>query len=101
MSWSGIVVDLRTSRFRCSPASSRTYDTQFCANAIARKHYVQITFDHLRAGCGLESDAQVVAQVVADSSLIASHAPSAKVLTLQNKGFPVIDRPGPSQAFCT
>ena len=52
--------------------------------------------DHLRAGCGLETDGQVVAQVVADSSLIAPHAPSAKTPTLQNKAFPVIDRHGPS-----
>ena len=52
--------------------------------------------DHLRAGCGLETDGQVVAQVVADSSLIAPHAPSAKTPTLQNKAFHVIDRHGPS-----
>ena len=31
--------------------------------------------DHLKAGCGLETDGQVVAQVVADSSLIAPNAP--------------------------
>ena len=52
--------------------------------------------DHFRAGCGLETDRQVVAQVVADSSPIAPHAPSAKTPTLQNKIFPVIDRHGPS-----
>jgi len=33
---------------------------------------------------------------VADSSLIAPHAPSAKTPTLQNKAFHVIDRHGPS-----
>ena len=39
---------------------------------------------------------QVVAQVVADSSLIASHVPSAKTQSLEKKAFPVIDRHGPS-----
>ena len=39
---------------------------------------------------------QVVAQVVADPSLIAPHAPSVKTQTLQKKAFPVIDRHGPS-----
>ena len=64
---------------------------------MAQKHYLQITDDHLRAGCGLETDGQVVAQVVADPSLIAPHAPSAKTQTLQNRAFPVIDHHGPSQ----
>ena len=63
---------------------------------MAQKHYLQITDDHLRAGCGMKPDRQVVAQVVADPSLIAPHAPSAKTQTLQNKAFPVIDRHGPS-----
>jgi hypothetical protein len=39
---------------------------------------------------------QVGANVVADPSLIAPHAPSAKTQTLQKKAFPVIDRHGPS-----
>jgi hypothetical protein len=56
--------------------------------------------DHLRVGCGLEPDGQVSAQVVADSSLIAPHARSAKTQTLENKAFPVTDRHDSSQAFC-
>jgi hypothetical protein len=56
--------------------------------------------DHLKAVCGLAPDGQVVAQVVADSSLIAPHAPSAKTQTLENKAFPVTDHHDPSQAFC-
>ena len=47
-----------------------------------------------------EPDGQVVAQVVAEPSLIAPHAPSAKTQTLQNKAFPVTDHHDPSQAFC-
>ena len=47
--------------------------------------------DHLKAVCGLAPDGQVVAQVVADSSLIADHAPSAKTQTLEKKAFPVTD----------
>ena len=43
-----------------------------------------------------EPDGQVVAQVVAEPSLIAPHVPSVKTQTLQNKAFPVIDRHGPS-----
>ena len=62
------------------------------AEHIQDEHYLQITDDHLKAGCGIEPDRQVVA----DSSLIAPHAPSAKTQTLQNKAFPVIDRHGPS-----
>jgi hypothetical protein len=38
-----------------------------------------------------------VAQVVADPSLIAPHAPSAKTQTLENKAFPVTDHHDPSQ----
>jgi hypothetical protein len=64
---------------------------------VAEKHYLQITDDHLKAGCGMKPDGQVVAQVVADPSLIAPHAPSAKTQTLQNRAFPVIDHHGPSQ----
>ncbi|MBT4010819.1 MAG: hypothetical protein HOF15_00745, partial [Planctomycetaceae bacterium] len=45
----------------------------------------------------MKPDRQVVAQVVADPSLIAPHAPSAKTQTLQNKAFPVTDRHDPSQ----
>jgi hypothetical protein len=67
---------------------------------VAQKHYLQITDDHLKAGCGMKPDGQVVAQVVADSSLIAPHAVSAKSQTLKNKAFPVIDYHGPSVAFC-
>jgi hypothetical protein len=63
---------------------------------MAQKHYLQITDDHLKAGCGMKPDGQVVAQVVADPSLIAPHAPSAKTQTLQKKAFHVIDRHGPS-----
>ena len=63
---------------------------------MAQKHYLQITDDHLKAGCGMKPDGQVVAQVVADPSLIAPHVPSVKTQTLQNKAFPVIDRHGPS-----
>ena len=66
------------------------------SESMARKHYLQITDDHLKAGCGLESDGQVVAQVGAEPSLIAPHVPSAKTQTLQNKAFPVIDHHGPS-----
>ena len=67
---------------------------------MAQKHYLQITDDHLRAGCEMKPDGQVVAQVVADSSLIAPHAPSVKTQTLQKEAFHVIDRHGPSVAFC-
>ena len=67
---------------------------------MAQKHYLQITDDHLRAGCGMKPDRQVVAQVVADPSLIAPHAPSVKTQTLQKEAFHVIDRHGPSVAFC-
>ena len=63
---------------------------------VAEKHYLQITDDHLKAGCGMKPDRQVVAQVVADPSLIAPHAPSVKTQTLQKKAFPVIDHQGPS-----
>jgi hypothetical protein len=70
------------------------------SESMARKHYLQITDDRLKAGCGMKPDGQVVAQVVADPSLIAPHAPSAKTQTLQNKAFPVTDRHDPSQAFC-
>jgi hypothetical protein len=66
------------------------------SESMARKHYLQITDHHLKAGCGMKPDGQVVAQVVADPSLIAPHAPSAKTQTLQKKAFPVIDRHGPS-----
>ena len=66
------------------------------SESMARKHYLQITDDHLKAGCGMKPDGQVVAQVVADSSLIASHVPSAKTQSLEKKAFPVIDRHGPS-----
>ena len=47
----------------------------------------------------MKPDRQVVAQVVADPSLIAPHAPLAKTQTLQKKAFPVIDHHGPSVAF--
>jgi hypothetical protein len=47
----------------------------------------------------MKPDRQVVAQVVADPSLIAPHAPSVKTQTLQKEAFPVIDRHGPSGAF--
>jgi hypothetical protein len=70
------------------------------SESMARKHYLQITDDHLKAGCGMKPDGQVVAQVVADPSLIAPHALSAKTQTLQKKAFHVIDRHGPSVAFC-
>ena len=70
------------------------------SETVAEKHYLQITDDHLKAGCGMKPDGQVVAQVVADPSLIAPHAPSAKTQTLQKEAFHVIDRHGPSVAFC-
>ena len=41
-----------------------------------------------------------MAQVVADSTVIAPHVPSAKTQTLQKKAFHVIDRHGPSVAIC-
>ena len=56
--------------------------------------------DHLKADCGLATQDQVGANVGADSSLIAHHAPSAKTQTLQKKAFSVLDRHDPSQAFC-
>jgi len=63
---------------------------------IAQKHYLQITDDHLKAGCGLVAQDQAGANVGAEPSLIAPHVPSVKTQTLQNKAFPVIDRHGPS-----
>ena len=67
---------------------------------IAQKHYLQITDDHLKAGCGLTALDQAGANVGAEPSLIAPHVPSVKTQTLQNKAFPVIDHHGPSVAFC-
>ena len=64
---------------------------------IAQKHYLQITDDHLKAGCGLAVPDQFGANEGAEPSLIAPHAPSAKTQTLQKKAFPVIDRHDPSQ----
>ena len=66
---------------------------------MAQKHYLQITADHLKAGCGLATQDQAGANVVADSSLIAPHAPSAKTQSQQKKAFSVLDRHGPSVAF--
>ena len=63
---------------------------------MAQKHYLQITDDHLKAGCGLAAQDQAGANVGAEPSLIAPHAPSVKIQNLQNKAFPVIDRHGPS-----
>ena len=64
---------------------------------MAQKHYLQITDDHLKAGCGLATQDQAGANEGADPSLIAPHAPSAKTQTLQNKAFPVTDHHDPSQ----
>jgi hypothetical protein len=63
---------------------------------MAQKHYLQITDDHLKAGCGLATQDQAGANEGAEPSLIAPHVPSAKTQTLQKKAFPVIDHQGPS-----
>jgi len=55
-----------------------------------------VSDDHLKADCGLAAQAQAGANVGAEPSLIAPHAPSTKTQTLQNKAFPVIDHHGPS-----
>ena len=66
---------------------------------MALKHYLQITEDPLNTGCEMEPDRQVVANVVAEPSLIAPHVPSAKTQSLQKNAFPVTDRHGPSVSF--
>ena len=67
---------------------------------VSGQSHLPATEDHLKVGCGMKPDRQVVAQVVADPSLIAPHAPSAKTQTLQNKAFPVTARHDPSVGFC-
>jgi hypothetical protein len=70
------------------------------SESMARKHYLQITDDHLKADCGFESDRQVVALVGATSHVIAPQREVLKSPTGQNKAFPVTDHHEPSQAFC-
>jgi hypothetical protein len=59
-----------------------------------------VTDRHMAAGSLTETVEKVGPKVVADPSLIATHVPSVKTQTLRNKAFPVIDRHGPSVAFC-
>ncbi|MDE0874696.1 MAG: hypothetical protein OSA88_12600 [Acidimicrobiales bacterium] len=66
---------------------------------IAQKHYLQITDDFLKAGCGLAAPDLFGANVGAEPSLIAPHVPSAKTQTLHKEAFHVIDHHGSSVAF--
>jgi hypothetical protein len=67
---------------------------------MAQKHYLQITDAHHLAGCGITAESKAVSPAVTAASFIPIHVPSAKTPILQNKAFPVIDRHGPSVAFC-